>query len=86
MKALGLPNAICRAVDVRDREAIARAVGEAEAKYGPADCLFNNAGIARLGDITKQDPSEWDEMIDINVNGMMAVRGPHGRCREDGRR
>lgn len=71
MQALGLPNTLCRAVDVRDRDAIARAVAEAEATYGPPDCLFNNAGIARLGDITRQSPSEWDEMIDINVNGMM---------------
>ena len=71
MKALGLPNAMCRVVDVRDREAVANAVKDAEEKYGPADCLFNNAGIARLGDITKQDPAEWDEMIDINVNGVM---------------
>jgi hypothetical protein len=71
MKALGLPNAMCRVVDVRDRVAVANAVKDAEQKYGPADCLFNNAGIARLGDITKQAPSEWDEMIDINVNGMM---------------
>jgi NADP-dependent 3-hydroxy acid dehydrogenase YdfG len=71
MQALELPNTLCRAVDVRDRDAIARAVAEAEAAYGPPDCLFNNAGIARLGDITRQNPSEWDEMIDINVNGMM---------------
>ncbi|HET6160273.1 MAG TPA: SDR family oxidoreductase [Dongiaceae bacterium] len=71
MEALGLPQTLCRAVDVRDRAAIEGAVREAEAKYGPTDCLFNNAGIARLGDITKQDPAEWDEMIDINVNGMM---------------
>jgi NADP-dependent 3-hydroxy acid dehydrogenase YdfG len=71
MKALGLPNAMCRVVDVRDREAVANAVKDAEEKYGPADCLFNNAGIARLGDIAKQDPAEWDEMIDINVNGVM---------------
>ena len=71
MKALGLPNAMCRVVDVRDREAIAIAVKDAEEKYGPTDCLFNNAGIARLGDVTRQDPAEWDEMIDINVNGVM---------------
>ena len=76
MKALGLPNAMCRVVDVRDREAIAIAIQDAEAKYGPTDCLFNNAGIARLGDITKQNPAEWDEMIDINVNGVMAAPRP----------
>lgn len=71
MQALDLPNAMCRAVDVRDRDAVCRAVAEAEAAYGPTDCLFNNAGIARLGDITRQDPREWDETIAINVNGVM---------------
>src|ERR1700728_4168335 len=71
MEALGLPDTICAAVDVRDREAVSRAIADAEAAYGPVDCLFNNAGIARLGDITRQDPDEWDETIDINVNGVM---------------
>ena len=71
MEALGLPDAMCRAVDVRDRAAIAAALAEAEAVHGPADCLFNNAGIARLADITEQDPAEWDESIDINTKGVM---------------
>ena len=71
MEALALPNTLCRAVDVRDRAALAAAVQEAENLYGPVDCLFNNAGIARLADITTQDPAEWDEMIAINVNGVM---------------
>jgi NADP-dependent 3-hydroxy acid dehydrogenase YdfG len=71
MRALGLPNTMCRAVDVRDRDAVVQAVKEAEESYGPTDCLFNNAGIARLGDITRQSPAEWDEMININVNGVM---------------
>jgi len=71
MEALGLPNAMCRAVDVRDRDGVKRAVEEAEAAFGPTDCLFNNAGIARLADVTRQDPSEWDETIAININGVM---------------
>ncbi len=71
MHGLGLPDALVRGVDVRDRAAIADAVREAEARYGPTDCLFNNAGIARLGDVTMQDPEEWDESIAINVNGVM---------------
>ena len=33
--------------------------------------LFNNAGIARLADIGSQNPTEWDEMININTNGVM---------------
>ncbi len=71
MEALNLPNSMCRQVDVRDRDALVAAVKEAEEKYGPADMLFNNAGIARLGDIGTQDPGEWDEMININTNGVM---------------
>ena len=71
MEALGLPNAICRKVDVRDRAAIASAVQEAEAEYGPVDMMFANAGIARLADIGRQPPEEWDEMIDINTKGVM---------------
>jgi NADP-dependent 3-hydroxy acid dehydrogenase YdfG len=33
--------------------------------------MFANAGIARLGNIARQDPAEWDEMIDINTKGVM---------------
>ncbi len=71
MEALGLQNCLCRKVDVRDRDAITAAVREAEALYGPTDCLFNNAGIARLADIGNQNPLEWDETIDINTKGVM---------------
>jgi NADP-dependent 3-hydroxy acid dehydrogenase YdfG len=71
MQAMGLPNAILKEVDVRDRAAIAAAVAEAEAAYGPTDMMFANAGVARLGDIARQDPAEWDEMIDINTKGVM---------------
>jgi NADP-dependent 3-hydroxy acid dehydrogenase YdfG len=71
MEALGLPNTVCAAVDVRDRAVIAAAVSRAEAEHGPVDCLFNNAGIARLGDVSAQDPTDWQEMIDINTMGVM---------------
>ena len=71
MEAMGLPKTVCRKVDVRDRKAVKQAIDAAEDEYGPTDCLFNNAGIARLGNIIQQDPQEWDEQIDINVNGVM---------------
>lgn len=76
MEALGLPDTMCRSVDVRDRDGIAAAVKEAEAKYGPTDCLFNNAGIARLGNVFEQPPEEWDESIDINAKGVMNALWP----------
>ena len=71
MQALNLPNTISAKVDVRDRAQILAAVAEAEAKFGPVYMMFANAGIARLGDIGKQRPEEWDEMIDINIKGVM---------------
>lgn len=71
LQALGLPNAVLRQVDVRDRAALASAVADAESQFGPVDMMFANAGIARLGDIAKQPPEEWDEMIDINTKGVM---------------
>lgn len=71
MEALGLPKAVIRQVDVRDRSAISAAVKDAEAEYGPVDMMFANAGIARLANIGRQPPEEWDEMIDINAKGVM---------------
>jgi len=71
LQALDLPNALCKQLDVRDRPAIASAVADAEAQFGPVDMMFANAGIARLGDIARQPPEEWDEMIDINTKGVM---------------
>lgn len=76
LEGLGLPDALCRRVDVRDRPAVVAAVREAEGRFGPVDCLFNNAGIARLADIGSQNPEEWDEMIDVNVKGVMNALVP----------
>ncbi|RBN01021.1 SDR family NAD(P)-dependent oxidoreductase, partial [Klebsiella pneumoniae] len=45
MQALNLPNALARQVDVTDRAALAAALREAEAQYGPADAIVNNAGV-----------------------------------------
>ena len=71
LQALNLPHAICRQVDVRNRQAIQDAVKDAENQYGAVDMMFVNAGIARLADIGRQPPEEWDEMIDINIKGVM---------------
>jgi NADP-dependent 3-hydroxy acid dehydrogenase YdfG len=71
MEALGLPNALCRQVDVLDRDALKAAIAEAEAQFGPAEILINNAGIMLNGDPTKQSPEEWDRMIDVNLKGVM---------------
>ncbi|MGR3766601.1 SDR family oxidoreductase [Pseudooceanicola nanhaiensis] len=71
MEALDLPNAMLAKVDVRDRDAIRAAVGEGEARFGPVDLMFANAGVAHLADIATQPPEEWDAMIDINTKGVL---------------
>lgn len=77
VEALGLPNSLCRKVDVTDALALRAAIQEAEATYGPADLLINNAGVMLLGQLDTQDPTEWQRMFDVNVmgllNGMQAV-------------
>lgn len=79
LEALKLPNTISAQVDVRDKEALKKAIDNAEKTYGPADCLINNAGLMQLGAISDQNPDEWQNMFDINVvallNGMQAVLG-----------
>ena len=71
LEALELPETLCRKVDVTDRAAILSAVQEAEAKYGPTDCLVNNAGVMLLGMAAEQSPYEWDQMVDVNVKGVL---------------
>lgn len=71
LEALQLPRTLCRAVDVTDRAAVLAAVAEAEALFGPADALVNNAGVMLLGSMTEQDPEEWAQMLDVNVKGLL---------------
>ncbi len=56
---------------------IENAVAEAEQEFGPVDCMINCAGMMLLGRGDVQEPSEWKEMIDVNVlgvlNGMRSV-------------
>ncbi|MGK5543218.1 SDR family oxidoreductase [Streptomyces sp. URMC 127] len=71
LEALGLPDTMVKSVDVTDGAALADAVREAEALYGPADLLVNNAGVMLLGSVDRQPVDEWDRMLDVNVRGLL---------------
>ncbi|WP_065323601.1 SDR family oxidoreductase [Tritonibacter mobilis] len=73
LEALGLPDAMCRAVDVTDTSAVIAAIGEAEAAYGPVDLLVNNAGVMLLGALDAQDTSEWQQMFNVNVLALLGA-------------
>lgn len=80
LEALALPNTMCEKVDVCDKASFEQAIAKAEAEYGPADLLINNAGVMLLSQLDVQDANEWKAMFDVNViglmNGMQAVLAP----------
>ena len=59
-------------LDVRDREAVERAVRSLPADFSDIDILVNNAGLA-LGLSPAQHASldDWEQMVDTNVKGLM---------------
>jgi NADP-dependent 3-hydroxy acid dehydrogenase YdfG len=61
-------------LDVRNKAAVADVVNNLPSEWQAIDVLLNNAGLAR-GFATVQDGqlSDWDEMIDTNVKGLMYV-------------
>ncbi|EHK9577243.1 SDR family oxidoreductase [Vibrio parahaemolyticus] len=71
LEALNLPNTLCEKVDVTDQVSLITAIEKAEAQFGPADVLVNNAGVMLLGQIDTQDAAEWKRMFDVNVLGLL---------------
>ncbi|MEL6257136.1 MAG: SDR family oxidoreductase [Bacteroidota bacterium] len=61
--------------DVRDQDAINKAVKEVERRVGPEGLygLFNNAGTALSGPIMHQPIEDIEEMLNINVMGVIRV-------------
>jgi len=80
LKALNLPNTLCEQVDITNKATFEAAIEKAQSLYGPVDCLVNNAGVMLLGQVSEQNPSEWQTMFDVNVigllNGMQTVLAP----------
>ncbi|MCK5074453.1 MAG: SDR family oxidoreductase [Bacteriovoracaceae bacterium] len=71
LQKFNLPNTICEKVDITNSTSFEDAVTKAEKEYGPTDCIVNNAGMMLLGQIDTQDTSEWKNMFDVNVLGLL---------------
>jgi NAD(P)-dependent dehydrogenase (short-subunit alcohol dehydrogenase family) len=56
--------------DVRDRDAIGRAVQEAQRAMGGLDLLVNNAGIGGGNACALAGPDRWDEIVRTNLDGV----------------
>ncbi|MEQ8242775.1 SDR family NAD(P)-dependent oxidoreductase [Fulvivirga sp.] len=58
--------------DIRDKEAVFKAIQELPEEWKQVDVLINNAGNAHgLGPIHEGNVEDWDAMIDINVKGLL---------------
>jgi serine 3-dehydrogenase len=61
-------------LDVRDREAVTRAIEELPEAWSAIDILVNNAGLGRgLDKLHEGDLDGWEAMIDTNVKGLLYV-------------
>ncbi|HEU5130379.1 MAG TPA: SDR family oxidoreductase [Glycomyces sp.] len=65
--------ALAVAADVTDAAAARAAADRVAAEFGPADLLFNNAGVMLAGPIGELRTADWRRMIDLNVTGLMNV-------------
>ncbi len=61
--------AIPVALDVTDRDSVARCVATAETELGPISILVNNAGVAVEKLLLDQEVADWDRVLDTNLKG-----------------
>jgi acyl transferase domain-containing protein/NAD(P)-dependent dehydrogenase (short-subunit alcohol dehydrogenase family)/acyl carrier protein len=61
------------AVDVRDAEAVARALAEVRARFGPIQGLVHGAGVLADKLIEEKTDEQFDVVFDTKVGGLRAV-------------
>ncbi|MCD9853746.1 SDR family oxidoreductase [Epilithonimonas sp. JDS] len=64
-------DAISVKIDVSKKEDLIHFVNAAIEKYGTLDVIINNAGVAQLSRIDELDVDGWEQMIDINIKGVL---------------
>ena len=63
--------AVFKAVDVTDREDVKTFIHFAKDMFGHVDVIFNNAGAMPLAPMRALKVEEWDNMIDVNIHGVL---------------
>lgn len=60
-----------RALDVTRRADMQAFADFAKAEFGRVDVLVNNAGVMPLSPLASLKLDEWDQMIDVNIRGVL---------------
>jgi len=58
-------------IDVSKKADLVKFVNVAVEQYSKLDVIVSNAGVARISQIDELDTDGWDEMIDINIKGVL---------------
>ena len=58
-------------VDISDKNEVEKMVAAVTDQYGRLDILVNNAGILRRGYVECIEQSDWDEVIRVNLTGVL---------------
>jgi NAD(P)-dependent dehydrogenase (short-subunit alcohol dehydrogenase family) len=58
-------------LDITNREAFARAADETERVFGPAQLLFNTAGVSIFGPLEKSTYDDYDWLMGVNFGGVV---------------
>lgn len=64
-------NVFYKTADVRDRKQVKSVIELSMEKFGKVDVLYNNAGIMPQGNLANLDYEKWQDMLDINIMGVL---------------
>ncbi|MFV3126586.1 SDR family NAD(P)-dependent oxidoreductase [Niveispirillum sp. KHB5.9] len=65
--------ALAARLDVADRVAVAALPAQVQASFGGVDLLINNAGVALGGSFTQVSEADFDWLMGINFQGVVAM-------------
>lgn len=86
VEALGR-RVVAAPADVRDQSAVDSVVAEGVAAFGRLDIVVANAGVLSAGPTEELSEESWQDMIDINLNGVFHTAKaviPHVRASGEG--
>lgn len=64
-------SAVYQQADITQSGEVAEVANQTLSSFGRIDAIFNNAGIMPLSMIDKLHVKEWEQMVDVNIKGVL---------------